>query len=238
MSNPFACADDGDVKLRGYLGASQVRLAEGGQLLDLAGARQLLVALLGTVVGGTGADTVLGSASRDRLQGNDGDDRLFGRGGDDELSGGKGNDTLGGSVGNDLLNGGAGDDNLNGGADRDTMLGGGGSDSFVFVALAHATADATTADQILGFTVDPAASAAFVDRINLSLIDANTTTTVDDRFAFIGVADFSTPGQVRLRQDGGDTIVEVNASGADGVDMSIRLVDVVADSLSAADFVL
>ena len=47
----LAFADDGDVALTGQVHLSQIRLAEDGQLLDLAGARRMLSTFLGTGCG-------------------------------------------------------------------------------------------------------------------------------------------------------------------------------------------
>lgn len=98
------------------------------------------------------------------------------------ITGGRSADSLAGAAGDDLLTGNGGRDTLNGGTGADTLVGGRGPDTFVFAS----TTDATVAefDRITDF------SAAENDRIDLSAIDANTATTGDQAFTFIGTAAF------------------------------------------------
>lgn len=120
------------------------------------------------------------------LVGNAGDNRLVGRGGNDQINGNAGNDTLVGNTG------------------VDTLVGGGGYDTFVITAYADSRAGAAARDVVNGFTHGQ-------DRIDLSLLDADTTTFgVDDAFTFIGARAFSgTPGELRTIGTGGANAVIV-----------------------------
>jgi len=112
--------------------------------------------------GGSGNDTLKGNALANMLEGQQGTDVLYGNAGNDTLYGGLANDTLYGGANNDFLDGGAGIDILYGEA---------GNDIFSFWTAADANGD-TVKDFVRG-----------VDKISLSLIDANRATTVDNSFA-------------------------------------------------------
>ncbi len=112
------------------------------------------------------------------------------------LAGGAGNDRLDGRAGNDLLFGQAG---------KDTLIGGTGSDRFVFQLVTDSTVAAP--DEINDFTVNPAATAAFIDRIDLSAIDARAGVAGNDAFTFIGSAAFTAEGQIRAVASGADTLI-------------------------------
>jgi RTX calcium-binding nonapeptide repeat (4 copies) len=115
-----------------------------------------------------------GGAGGDSYQGGGKADTLSGLGGKDTLIGGGGNDTLIGGVGGDQLTGGAGKDSLTGGGGADSLTGGAGADSFVFKALTDSRA--ASFDTITDF------SASSGDRINLSAIDANSTSAKNQSF--------------------------------------------------------
>jgi Ca2+-binding RTX toxin-like protein len=89
--------------------AGDVILHAGTNILDSSHGH-----LLGTVMGGTGADTLIGGVD------------------DDTLSGGLGIDTLAGGAGDDILSGGGQRDTLTGGRGDDTMSGGAAVDTFKF----------------------------------------------------------------------------------------------------------
>ncbi len=111
--------------------------------------------------GGAGTDTLIsienltGSNYADTLTGNSGDNVLNGAGGADRLIGGAGNDHLIGGLG------------------QDKMTGGPGNDVFVFNSIAETKV--VVPDVITDFTSGQ-------DRINLSAIDADTTTAGDQAF--------------------------------------------------------
>ncbi|HEY0131424.1 MAG TPA: hypothetical protein VGB57_08455, partial [Allosphingosinicella sp.] len=79
----------------------------------------------------------------------------------------------------DTLTGGGGGDLLYGGLGADTLRGNSGADTYRYQASAESTAGAGNYDSILGFTHD-------VDKIDLSVIDANTARAGNDAFVFIG----------------------------------------------------
>ena len=136
-----------------------------------------------TVRAGAGDDTVFGGFGNDVLYGDRGNDTLYGEQGNDELFGGAGNDFLLGGAGNDLLEGGAGDDLLNGGTGFDLLTGGSGADRFVFTDVLDSLVGSSR-DRITDFDRN-------ADHIDLSGIDANSTLTGDQAFAWIGASAFS-----------------------------------------------
>lgn len=158
----------------------------------------------------------------------DGADLIRAGDGNDTAHGGAGNDTLRGDAGDDRLFGGGQDDRLVGGAGRDRMVGGAGTDVFDF----NATADSgpAAADVIVDF--------GGADVIDLATIDAVAGTAGNQRFTFIGTAAFTGEGQVRVRQVGDDVLVLLNTTGTGGAEATIKLLDTLAGSLTAADFAL
>lgn len=186
-----------------------------------AGANQLF--------GGGGNDHLYGLVGNDRLEGGAGDDVLDGGPGNDRLFGGLGNDRLFGGPGNDRLEGGAGNDALSGGTGADVLVGGTGRDRFVFASIHDSRPDPRLRDTILDFVRGQ-------DRIDLSAIDANQARAGKQGFVFIGESGFSAPGQVRLRHEAGDTVIEANVNRDLAADFAVRLIGFHA--LSAADFLL
>ena len=122
----------------------------------------------GAMVGGAGDDIMVGTA---------GADIMYGQAGKDTISAGAGVDTLFGGADNDTLDGGAGNDILNGGAGRDDLTGGTGADTFRFYLTSDSN-DPTKPDRIRDF------STAEGDKIDLSLIDANTILGGNNDFTF------------------------------------------------------
>ena len=114
--------------------------------------------------GGAGADTIYGWTGNDTLSGGNGNDQLYGYTGNDILQGDAGNDVLYGEDGIDVLTGGAG---------RDTLYGGVGADTFKFNSVTES--NGTTRDVVGSFEFD-------IDRIDLSLIDANASLTGNQAF--------------------------------------------------------
>lgn len=132
--------------------------------LNIIGANEP-VAIVNPPAPGPGA--IVGGAGDDILPGTTGADTIYGQAGKDTLTGGNGADTLYGGADNDTLDGGAGNDILNGGLGRDDLTGGTGADTFRFY-LATESNDPAKPDRIRDF------SSAEGDKIDLSLIDANT----------------------------------------------------------------
>lgn len=164
-------------------------------------------------INGTGNDQA------NALEGNSGHNRLAGQGGADDLFGHGGNDTI---------SAGDGVDDLTGGYGRDVLIGGSGGDTFVFTTLADSGTSTATRDTIRDFIHTQ-------DHIDLTAIEQHILGS-NQHFSFIGTADFTKAGQVRVYQSGSDTIVELNAWGKSGADMSFRLEDVKATLLKSSDF--
>jgi len=200
-----------------------------------------------TIAGGEGNDTIAGDVYQlvnlatgstircgsDILAGGDGDDVIYG----DVMRGPRslvlngGNDLISGGNGDDLLFGGGGGDTMDGGAGIDQLTGSKGADIFSFTSTSHSGPTAATRDTIMDFTHG-------VDKIDVSAIDAREATAIDNNFAFIGSDAFTAAGQIRAVQSGDDTILLFNTSGASGAEMSIRLFDFTASTLTPGDFVL
>ncbi len=231
----------------------------------LAGTTALGNALANVIVGGIGGDVIQGREGNDKIHGgfgndwvhagahNDlvngdaGDDYLYGEGGHDTLNGGTGHDRLDGGAANDVLNGGAGNDELRGGtgndilkgedgndvlrgdAGLDHMWGGGGADKFVFAAVIESPFGGAL-DGIWDFQKG-------VDRIDVSLIDANTTLGGGQSFSFSASAPmFIDAGTLWLQEQGGSTTVYADVNGDGGADIGVYVYGVTG--LTASDFVL
>ncbi|MFV3130310.1 hypothetical protein [Niveispirillum sp. KHB5.9] len=218
------------------------------------------------LTGGDGADTLDGGAGNDMLDGGAGADSLIGGAGNDifivdddadvvvEDAGG-GTDTVRTSLGSHTLaanvenlvytgggnfdgtgnadanaiTGGAGADTLAGGGGADTLTGGSGADRFVLAAVAESTV--ATPITIADF------SSAEGDRIDLSGIDANSATPIDDAFTFLGVAAFTNvAGQLRIQVVGTDLQLLGDINGDGTADFAITLTALT--TLTAGDIVL
>lgn len=129
-----------------------------------------------TLLGGLGADRLFGSSGVDLLGGEDGNDTLLGGADGDNLFGGAGNDVLFGETGNDFISGGAGDDILGGNGGSDRLNGDAGADRFLFFPTDSGFGSGTV---ITDFTTG-------VDKIDVSLIDANSLIAGDQAFTFRG----------------------------------------------------
>ena len=156
----------------------------------------------------THALDLTGSALANTISGNNGVNTLWGGGGNNSMSG------LGG---NDILDGGAGKDNMTGGL---------GADSFRFVSALHSTVGA--ADELLDFTSGS-------DKIDLSLIDANSGVPGDQQFAYIGSGAFtSSAGQLRSQAFGSTIHIfgDINGDGAADFEIIAN-----TTTIAAVDFV-
>ncbi|GAA6200450.1 calcium-binding protein [Aquicoccus sp. SU-CL01552] len=177
-----------------------------------------------TLLGGNGADTLSGGKGADTLSGGKGTDALSGGNGTDTLSGGNGADTLSGGNGADTLSGGNGADTLSGGKGTDTLSGGNGADTFEFNTKAEANGDVIT-----DFTS--------TDMIDLSDIDADSTTGGNQAFTFIAESSFSgVAGELRIIEKSSKTVVAGDIDGDGSADFRITLLD--ASGLDSGDFLL
>lgn len=169
-----------------------------------------------------GTRALNGTSEKDYILGLAGDDQIDGRGNHDLLSGG---------TGDDMIRGGGGNDRISGGLGSDRLWGEAGRDQFVYAAIEDA-ARVGAHEQIHDFSqVDG-------DRVNLRAIDAEASAAGNQNFSFIGSAGFTGEGQVRAIQSGDDTILRINTDGTSGAEMEIILRDVIASTLTDADFIL
>lgn len=189
------------------------------------------------VTGSLFDDTLLGNGGANNLNGFGGNDNVNGRGGNDTLSGSSGNDTLLGSGGHDSLLGDGGRDNLNGGSGNDTLwggsekdiyTGGAGADRFVFDFY----------DLVIGAerNIVTDFSHAQGDKVDVSLIDADTTNIFVDQFTFEGTKAFTGPAQLRYVHEGGNTLVLGNTDADAAPEMVIQFNGLI--NFVASDFIL
>ncbi len=156
-----------------------------------------------------------------------------GNNGNNTLSGNTANNKLDGGVGNDNLNSGAGVDILIGGLGKDTLAGGLGADKFKFSAATESGNTAATADIISDF------NRVQGDKIDLSGIDANSVTNLNNTFSAptVGVrfsGTFTAQGQLYF--DITAHILYGNNDTDNTADFAIQLTAV--SNLGAGDFIL
>jgi Ca2+-binding RTX toxin-like protein len=158
---------------------------------------------------------------------------VMGGAGADTIAGGVKNDFLFGGAGADTIFGLAGNDTLRGGLGADTIRGGFGRDFFRYETTGESNAAAF--DTIGDFKLGGEA-----DRIDLSAIDANSTTVANDAFTFIGTNTAFTgqAGQLRVVQTGGNWFVEGDVDGNGAADLVIRIGNGGSLTFLASDFVL
>jgi Ca2+-binding RTX toxin-like protein len=138
--------------------------------------------------------------------------------------------TLIGGAGNDTLIGGASNDRLVAGSGIDTMTGGGGANTFVFK-----TGDISSAsgqhDRITDFV-------SGIDHIDLSGIDAISSTSAHDSFHFIGTSAFDgSAGELDYSYNSslGVTVLRGDTTGGGVADFAIDLSGNV--TITAADLI-
>jgi Ca2+-binding RTX toxin-like protein len=213
--NNVIYAGAGDNVIKGEGGADTLSYANGLTSTATVGVTVSLASAFAQVTGGSGKDTLSGF---ENLTGSSKNDKLTGSTGNNILTGGSGNDSLSGGDGNDTLVGGAGQDMLSGGV---------GNDVFDFNALTEMGITSSTWDIITDFSNG--------DRIDLSTLDANTATTVNDAFngALIGTnVAFTAAGQLKLISG----VLYGNVDADSGAEFAIALTGVT--TLSAAEFIL
>jgi serralysin len=178
--------------------------------------------LIENAKGGSGSDRITGNQVGNSLQGYSGNDTLNGEGGSDVLIGVSGADRLSGGTGADRLYGGAGADDLIGGAD---------ADMFLFKLRTESTVSASGRDTIFDF------SASQGDRIDLSVIDANSKATGNQAFAFLGKVAFTgTAAELRYVKGSSDTYIYGDVNGDKAADFAVHLDD--ALTLQKSYFIL
>ncbi len=140
-----------------------------------------------------------------------------------------GNDLLIGTNGNDKISALAGNDTLVGGLGKDSLTGNSGADIFKFNASNETGKTSATRDVITDF------KHAEGDKIDLSGIDANSTSYGDQAFKFIGSKSFSGKAG-ELRFDSTNKILYGNLNNDKVPDFAIQLTGV--KSLMVDDFIL
>ena len=141
------------------------------------------------------------------------------------LNGSTGNDTLVGGLGDDSLAGGDGNDVLTGGLGSDMLTGGLGADRFVFNSIADS--NPSLAEVITDF------SHIQLDKIDLSAIDANSSTAINDAFTF---ATSFTGAIGQIVYDANTFSILADTNGDSAADFFINIWGV--STLVASDFVL
>ncbi|MCY7332713.1 MAG: DUF4114 domain-containing protein [Pseudanabaena sp. CAN_BIN31] len=159
--------------------------------------------------GGNDTITILPTTTGDyTINAGTGDDTIKGGAGNDTINGEDGNDTIDGGGGNDTINGGSGNDRISGGLGADILTGGLGNDIFVINTLPETGTAVLTRDVITDFV-------AGQDKIDLSAIDADTSTAAIDPFTgFIASnASFTAAGQLKFLNGvlSGNTNADSNA---------------------------
>ncbi len=216
-THSFALIDDAGGRFA--LSGNNLVVANGVRL-DFEQAGIHTVVVRATDQTGLSLDTVftigVGNRAPERVIGTPGSDVIVGGFGADWFSGGGGADHLRGGIGNDVLKGGSGNDRLTGGRGRDVETGGSGKDLFIFDDR-DTGASRKLADSILDFR------GGLGDRLDLRLVDANAKARGDQKFAFIGEAEFTRAGQVRYEHTSRDTWVYLNTDADASAEATIRL---------------
>jgi Ca2+-binding RTX toxin-like protein len=133
----------------------------------------------------------------------------------ENLIGSRFHDVLTGSNANNTIEAGDGDDHIWGSAGADRHSGGGGADQFLYLTAAEASTGTSAHDVIIDF--------GNADRLDLSRIDANTSRSKDQAFAWIGSAAFSAPGQLRYTVLNGVGLLEGNTTLNTGAEFQIAI---------------
>ncbi|MTH58723.1 calcium-binding protein [Paracoccus litorisediminis] len=213
--NDSLSGEIGNDTLLGGAGNDSIRSGPGNHLIQGDDGNDLIVADSGndSILGGTGNDSIQGMGGFDTIDGGAGNDTI--RSGAAMVTGGR--NQLSGGTGNDLIVGGRDIDWIRGGTGSDRMTGGAGADLFLFRAAEDFD---RSNDVITDFTRG-------ADHLDLRGMDLD----------FIGRAEFSAAGQVRLTTGGAlGLTVEIDLNGDRVSDLRIGLGNV-AD-LTAGDFLL
>lgn len=201
--------------------------------------------------GTSGDDLLKGSGANDEINGLDGNDVIYGYGGRDALTGDGGDDWVYGGDGNDHVLGGPGVDRLYGENGDDTLFSGLGADH-LWGGLGRDVFDYRNGTRESSSTLDANGIAygvdtiydfqSGIDKIDLSRIDANTTTPVTHRagneaFTFVGLEAFTNrPGELRYEVVDGNTYIHGDVDGDGIADITIKLLGAI--QVSEFDFFL
>ncbi len=151
-----------------------------------------------------------------KIYGSDNADVLTGTGGNDWIHGNIGADVIDGGAGGDSLFGGSGRDRLIGGVGADTMSGGAGSDTFVFRSASESLSGAGSRDVIEWFQRG-------ADKIDLGLIDANTSVAGDQVFHFAGNTSAVEANSISFFHSEKATVIQGDVDGDANADFQIEL---------------
>jgi serralysin len=131
-----------------------------------------------------------------------------------------------------MFTGGAKGDLLHGAGGADTLAGGNGTDTFQYRSVSDTAIGAS--DRILDFT-------SGADKIDLSFIDANTSSGGDQAFAYIGDGAFSgTAGELRVAFDAANNLWRIagDTNGDGNADFLLMVTVTSPDPIVQADFIL
>lgn len=201
--------DSGDTVVEPAGGGNDIVYARSSFVLTAGAEVELLAAVSASA---TDPIDLTGNELNNTIQGNAGPNVLLGSGGPDYLTGLDGNDTIDGGAGSDIL------------------LGSAGADFFRFSEVSHSVPAAP--DRINDFVTA-------VDKIDLVRVDANTLSSSDQAFTFIGANPFSgTAGELRAAQQAdGRFEVQGDTNGDRVADFAV-VVAAGGRALSAGDFIL
>jgi Ca2+-binding RTX toxin-like protein len=148
------------------------------------------------------------------------------------ITGNSGWNILDGADGNDTLIGGAGADTLIGGAGVDIMTGGADFDTFTFKALTDSGTAVGSRDSITDFSTG--------ELINLTAIDANSVTSLNQEFSFgAGADNVYGAGELQVSISGNVATVSLYVDANAVADMVFTVTMASGTTtLSASDFVL
>lgn len=215
------------------------------------------------ISGGTGDDRLKGYAGNDTLIGGTGKDVLFGGAGSDtasyvtasagvraslskptsntgeakgdsyssveNLAGSGKSDFLEGNSGRNNIFGAAGNDKITGGGNQDTLYGGIGADTFIYNSSKDSTLERF--DMISDFSRKEG------DKVDLRGIDADSTSTGNQAFTFIGSKAMSGhAGELRWEKVSSGTWILGDTDGDGDYDFGVHFDDLT--SLAKGDFLL
>jgi hypothetical protein len=140
----------------------------------------------------------------------------------EHVIGGDASDLIAGAAAKEILDGGAGNDFLAGGLGADTLTGGAGNDTFVYFTAKDSGATRLTRDTILDFQ---GAGTSGGDVLDLRAIDIDSKTAGVQGLTWIGQnGTFIHAGDLRMVQDGHDTLIQGDTNGDGKADFTIDLV--------------
>lgn len=168
-----------------------------------------------------------------------GDDTVYGSSGADSILGDTGADYLNGGSDWDTIRGGDDNDTIDGGLGLDSLWGDAGNDVFQFTSTSHSTLG-NGYDLIMDF--EGAGITLFGspnDRVDLSVIDANTLVAGDQAFIFNGTT-AGGAGTIWLDEVAGYTRILGNTDADATAELIIRVDDGTATASNwwVGDFIL